>query len=97
AAKHGKAKTVRLSLERLRERSVLTVQDDGVGFSLAGTQSAGMGLRIMHYRARVIGASLEVRSQPGAGTLVTCRFGPLLRDSSRQLPVEATTPAIPPN
>jgi hypothetical protein len=31
-----------------------------------------MGLRIMHYRASTIGASLEIKPFDHAGTLVTC-------------------------
>jgi signal transduction histidine kinase len=32
----------------------------------------GMGVRIMHYRARVIGGALEIRPGPDGGTVVTC-------------------------
>jgi signal transduction histidine kinase len=31
-----------------------------------------MGLRIMHHRARRIGAKLTVQREPGQGFLVTC-------------------------
>ncbi len=33
-----------------------------------------MGIRIMRYRARVIGATLDLKSRPGQGTQVTCVF-----------------------
>ena len=36
--------------------------------------STGMGIRIMLYRARVIGASLDLKSRAGQGTQVTCIF-----------------------
>ena len=42
-----------------------------------------MGLRIMHYRARVIGATLEVNSRPGGGTTVRCLFVPAFSESPR--------------
>jgi hypothetical protein len=32
-------------------------------------------LRIMKYRAAMLGATLEVQSAPGQGTTVTCAFG----------------------
>ena len=32
----------------------------------------GMGVRIMHYRARVIGGTLTIGPDPGGGTVVTC-------------------------
>jgi hypothetical protein len=42
-----------------------------------------MGLRILHYRARVIGATLTLQSQPGSGTTVTCLFLPVSREAPR--------------
>lgn len=75
AAKHGKAGNIVISLEPAGDRFVLNVQDDGIGFRLPGSHT-GMGIRIMHYRARVIGASLSLQSQPGCGTHITCLFLP---------------------
>ena len=66
AAKHGQARNVRLSLRPADDRYALAVEDDGRGFTPLGNHHPGMGLRIMHYRARVIGATLEVTSRPGA-------------------------------
>jgi two-component system CheB/CheR fusion protein len=76
AAKHGQAKHVQITLQPYKDRYALAVQDDGAGFSLNGHPQTGMGLRIMRYRARVIGATLEVNSAPGEGTTVRCVFGP---------------------
>jgi nitrate/nitrite-specific signal transduction histidine kinase len=39
-----------------------------------------MGIRIMRYRARVIGATLDLKSKPGQGTQVTCMFYPASRE-----------------
>lgn len=36
------------------------------------TENRGMGVRIMHYRARIIGGGLEIRLGPDGGTIVTC-------------------------
>ena len=36
------------------------------------TENRGMGIRIMHYRARIIGGALEIRLGPNGGTVVTC-------------------------
>ena len=76
AAKHGRATRVLINLNRTKDRCVLTVQDDGVGFDLRATSGAGMGIRIMRYRARVIGATLDLKSKPGQGTQVSCLFSP---------------------
>ncbi|HTY85938.1 MAG TPA: PAS domain-containing sensor histidine kinase [Candidatus Acidoferrum sp.] len=74
AAKHGKARQVNISLTRQGERLALTVQDDGSGFESPAGNSTGMGIRIMRYRARVIGATLDLTSRPGLGTQVACVF-----------------------
>jgi signal transduction histidine kinase len=47
------------------------------------TATTGMGLRIMKYRAAMLGATLEVQSAPGRGTTVTCTFGKGLCGASR--------------
>jgi two-component system CheB/CheR fusion protein len=74
AVKHGNASNVAITLARAEGRGVLTVRDDGAGFQLPGGSRTGMGIRIMRYRARVIGATLDLKSQPGHGTQVTCVF-----------------------
>ena len=77
AVKHGQADHVSLMLASGRRRLRLRVKDDGIGFpeEEVGKHEShidGMGVRIMHYRARLIGASLEIWSTPGEGTVVTC-------------------------
>jgi signal transduction histidine kinase len=84
AAKHGKAAHVVISLRRANDRFALSVQDDGAGFDLPGTSGTGMGIRIMRYRARVIGATLGLKSKPGQGTQVTCLFYPGPREAAAQ-------------
>jgi PAS domain S-box-containing protein len=74
AAKHGNATQINIALTRQGDRFVLTIQDNGAGFEMAGGNSTGMGIRIMRYRARVIGATLDLKSRPGQGTQVTCVF-----------------------
>jgi two-component system sensor histidine kinase UhpB len=71
AIKHGKAKKVGISLANGSDRLVLTIQNDGLPFPDLQSHSTGMGLRIMNYRASLIGASLEVKGI-GKGTRVTC-------------------------
>lgn len=72
AVKHGTAPAVRVTLASGREHVRLRIQDNGVGFPLVLNEDRGMGVRIMHYRARVIGGLLEIRRRPEGGTLVTC-------------------------
>lgn len=72
AIKHARAKVVEIRLSTGPETLTLTVQDDGVGFPEQKRNFSGMGLRIMQYRADLIGAHFMVETGPGAGTAVTC-------------------------
>ncbi len=83
ASKHSQGANVDISLQPSGDRWLLTIQDDGVGFSLTARNHEGMGLRILHYRARVIGATLNLQSQPGSGTRVSCLFLPVSRELPR--------------
>jgi PAS domain S-box-containing protein len=76
AVKHGKAVHVTISLTHIDGHFALSIQDDGIGFQSANGNSTGMGIRIMHYRAKTIGATLDLKSGVGGGTRVTCVFYP---------------------
>jgi PAS domain S-box-containing protein len=67
--KHAGARSVSVRLARGEATVELRVRDDGVGF---GSGDGGrLGLRGMRERAALLGGSVEVESQPGAGTTIT--------------------------
>ena len=73
AVKHGKAPQITITLSVQREGSMtLIVHDNGGGFPPVGARRPGMGLRIMHHRARMIGATLKVQHGVPSGTCVIC-------------------------
>ncbi len=73
AIKHGKAKRVGITLSNGSQNLVLTIQNSGLPFPDLRSKSTGMGLRIMNYRASLVGASLEIKAAgPRGGTVVTC-------------------------
>ncbi len=83
SVRHGRAATVWISLIAHDDRLRMRVEDDGSGiepgmldFSLQHDGSAGMGMRIMHYRARIIGGSVDIRPGAEGGTVVTCSIPP---------------------
>lgn len=74
--KHSKAKYCWVHLKYLQNKVILIVEDDGVGFdekTVADSQRKyiSFGILGMRERADDIGASLEIRSDVGAGTKVT--------------------------
>ena len=76
AVRHGGAKHVQLELRGTPDALVMRIADDGRGIAAAEDRDpARMGLRIMRYRARMIGASVEFSPRPGGGgTEITCVF-----------------------
>jgi signal transduction histidine kinase len=75
AVKHGKATEVTVSLFRSAGNSmVLSIADNGSGIELSMDSTSGMGLKIMKYRAKVIGGNLDIRHVLPCGTQVTCSF-----------------------
>jgi two-component system sensor kinase FixL len=74
ALAHGRGSRIGVSL-RLRDREAsLRIHDNGVGISCGAGGVAGIGLDTMDYRARLIGARLQVRRAAPRGTLVACTF-----------------------
>jgi signal transduction histidine kinase len=75
AVRHGQARSIRIVLFSRRNRHRLTITDDGRGFDAsAHGRATGAGLRLMGYRANIIGGTLSLESRPGRGTCVTCHF-----------------------
>lgn len=66
--KHAKADRVEVGLAYAAESVRLEVRDDGVGFTPGA--SHGFGLHGMRERVGQVGGTLDVRSEPGAGTAV---------------------------
>lgn len=74
SAKHARAERIVISLVRRNGRVRLTVEDNGVGISRALPNPDGMGLRIMEYRARMIGADFWIGGAGSHGTQVSCEM-----------------------
>lgn len=74
AIKHGKAKHIKIGLEKADGVITLTIADDGIGLDENSRAGQGMGLRIMAYRANMIGATFNIERLPESGTRVTCKL-----------------------
>lgn len=74
AMRHARASLVSISLRCLPSHCQLSVEDDGIGLpvKIASDADKGMGLDIMGYRARSIGAVLTVENRPEGGVRVSC-------------------------
>jgi len=72
AIKHGKAKSIEILLAEEPQRIVLTVKDNGTGFTPGAIGGQGMGLHIMQYRASLIDARVMLQPQTVGGMAVIC-------------------------
>jgi PAS domain S-box-containing protein len=72
AVRHGKARSIRLHLSIARAKVRLTITDDGVGMPDAALDAAGMGLKTMRYRARMMGGEVQFERAEPTGTRIVC-------------------------
>lgn len=67
--RHGAPSKIAVDLRQSNDATVLTIQDNGVGFDQA-TVRKGLGSVTMRTRADRLGAELTVIGIPGMGTTV---------------------------
>jgi PAS domain S-box-containing protein len=72
AIRHGGADHIIIEMASRKTWFSLRIKDNGTGFD-PSRESKGMGLRIMNYRAKLMGASLDIESQDN-GTCVTLKL-----------------------
>jgi PAS domain S-box-containing protein len=71
--RYARASAVHITLATQADSVSLTISDDGCGFDAEAAmdhRTRGLGLLIMQERLRAVEGSLQVDSQPGAGTRV---------------------------
>lgn len=72
AIRHAKATTIIVELRTDAKGLVLTVEDNGIGFNPDESRT-GFGLEGMMERANLAGGWLDITSQKGRGTRITCK------------------------
>jgi two-component system, NarL family, sensor histidine kinase UhpB len=72
AVTHGHARHVRVHINQSNRFVEVRVEDDGKGFDPA-TEPAGLGLRLMKYRARLMAGHLAISRRTEGGMRVFCR------------------------
>ena len=70
AARYARATSISIDLRTTSRKLQLSVADDGIGLSAGLAHGTpGMGLKIMEYRARMLGGTLNFE-EPGTGTRI---------------------------
>src|SRR5262249_8801975 len=72
AVRHGQARSIRLHLSAARAKVKLSITDDGIGMPGDALDAVGMGLKIMCYRARMLGGDVSFEPVEPSGTRVVC-------------------------
>jgi PAS domain S-box-containing protein len=75
ANKHARAREIIIRMRQSGKGLELSVIDDGVGVPDNSPDGSGMGFHIMEYRARSIGAQLEIKPIKPHGTRLSCYVG----------------------
>jgi PAS domain S-box-containing protein len=72
--RHSKASKVSISLATSGGEIELRVQDNGLGLPNPAPESfgGGLGLKIMRYRARMLGGDLFIEGAPNGGVCIRC-------------------------
>jgi PAS domain S-box-containing protein len=76
-SKHASASEVSIEVRRENGLVYIVLEDNGAGFDASQVLSRrkagrGLGLAALNERARMLGGTLEIQTQPGSGTRVTC-------------------------
>jgi PAS domain S-box-containing protein len=78
ALKHSRASVIEIAMTGKTSLNSweLKIADNGKGFAQTAPNGAvgGMGLRIMQYRAKLIGGVIEIQVPDEGGTIVVCKF-----------------------
>jgi signal transduction histidine kinase len=83
AVRHGRAKKIQIALDAVDDEIVLTVNDNGAGFSTDKKNQNGIGLRIMSYRAEMMGGVFNIENLK-SGTRISCVVPIINYDSKNQ-------------
>jgi PAS domain S-box-containing protein len=72
AIRHGRVTQVTIELATAEGTLTLSVQDNGRGFDERNASNNGLGLKLMRYRAQMLGGDITIANNKGGGVVVRC-------------------------
>jgi PAS domain S-box-containing protein len=72
AIRHGRVTQVTIDLATAEGTLTLSVQDNGRGFDERNASNNGMGMKLMRYRAQMLGGDVTIANNQGGGVVVRC-------------------------
>jgi PAS domain S-box-containing protein len=91
AVRHGRARSIAVTLRTNRTLVSLSITDDGVGIAENPARGAGMGLKLMEYRSAVIGGVMGIKRLPDGGTRI---HSVCPQDAGAASPEDHVTPLV---
>ena len=70
AIKHAGASTINIDIKNINNTLLLSIKDNGNGFSETAIKNNGMGLANMKHRAQILGGTFNIESQKEKGTCI---------------------------
>lgn len=74
AIKHSQAAAISIGLKPQSGGGVITIDDNGKGLPRGRRGTDGMGMNIMKHRAKIVGATLNIKKAPSGGTRIMCTW-----------------------
>ena len=71
---HGHAQHILIESRTVNGSPMLSVTDDGIGFGETESENSGVGLHLIGYRARIIGAQIDVEKPDRTGCKITFKL-----------------------
>ncbi len=72
ALKHAEASSISVHCIQDESARIIKIEDDGKGLPESASSKQGMGMKIMDSLAEQMGRTLQIKTQPGKGTAVSC-------------------------
>ncbi|HEX6639333.1 MAG TPA: PAS domain-containing protein [Steroidobacteraceae bacterium] len=72
AIRHGRVTQVTIELATAEGTLSLSVQDNGRGFDERNASNNGLGLKLMRYRAQMLGGDVTIANNKSGGVIVRC-------------------------
>lgn len=72
AVKHGRAKQVVMELSLQSDVLTLSIKNNGSAYEDDGGRGEGLGIKLMRYRADLIGGDLRIQAGGDSGAIVQC-------------------------
>jgi PAS domain S-box-containing protein len=70
AVRHGRARSIGVTLRTNRSLVSLSIADDGIGITELPARGAGMGIKLMEYRTAMVGGVMRIKRLPNGGTRI---------------------------